>query len=57
MEKKLKIHLCMYFKKMKGIKAIKSYYEIMSSKADVNLDIAHTLLNCSKYAPIITVYV
>jgi len=41
--------------KNEGYKSIKSYYEVISGKKDVNLDITPTLLNCFKYALITSV--
>jgi len=41
--------------KHEGYKTLKCYYEVMSGKANVNLDIMPTLLNCFKYAPITSV--
>lgn len=47
---------CMYvIEKNEGYKTLKCYYEVMSGKANVNLDITPTLLNCFKYAPITSV--
>lgn len=53
MEKKNQTNLCMQvIEKNEGYKTIKSLYEVMPGKKDVNLDITPTLLNCFKYAQI-----
>lgn len=54
-------HVFAHFKKNWGYKTIKSDYEVMSGKTDVNLDIyfyefiSPTLLNCFKNVPIASV--
>jgi len=51
--KKIKEKNMYVIEKNEGYKTLKCYYEVMSGKANVNLDIMLiTLLNCFKYAPI-----
>lgn len=53
--KKIKDKFMYVIEKNEGCKTIKSYYEVMSGKKDVNLDITPTLLDSFKYASITSV--